>query len=76
MPSEVTLLWRPESYSQYALLRRLLPEDKIAMVSPQFLIPLFAFFKSLMLRMQVTCSPLRGVSAPKKNARREHQMPS
>ena len=49
---EMTLLWRAESYQHYAVLRRLLPEDKIFMVSPQFLIPIFRFFKQVMQRME------------------------
>ena len=49
--NEITLMWRAESYQQYAVLRRILPDDRIYMVSPQFLIPLFTFFKSVMQRM-------------------------
>ena len=44
-------MWRAESYQHYAVLRRILPDDRIYMVSPQFLIPLFTFFKSVMQRM-------------------------
>ena len=49
---ETTLLWRAESYQHYAVLRRLLPEDQIFMVSPEFLLPLLAFFKNVMQRME------------------------
>ena len=51
---ETNLLWRAESYQQYTVLRRLLPEVRIQLISPQFLIPSFTFFKSVMQRMQDT----------------------
>ena len=33
--NEMTMMWRAESYQHYAVLRRLLPEDRIYMLSPQ-----------------------------------------
>ncbi|QDZ23307.1 hypothetical protein HOP50_10g58450 [Chloropicon primus] len=51
-PSDViTLMWRAESYQHYAVLRKLLPGERIYMISPQFLLPLLKFFKQVMERL-------------------------